>query len=101
MPHAKSNRPPGDYGTADQAVTWALDVSQAGDCWTSDFLSAWHEGNLEDWPEFLEWLDAQPAEPAPKPRSPLRTALTALGVSLLALYLIASCALDASIGGPP
>jgi hypothetical protein len=101
MPHAKSTRPPGDFGTADQAMTWALECAPYTNRAALTFLEDWRCGDLAGWPDFLEWLDAQPAEPAPKPRSPLRAAMTALGASLAALYLLVSCALDASIGGPP
>jgi hypothetical protein len=50
-----------DHGTANDAIEYALAGNNAA--WTQEtvFLTAWQEGDLEQWPEFYEWLDAQPA----------------------------------------
>lgn len=51
----RTGRPFGDHGTANQAITYALDVLP--DLFGGmDFLQCWREGNLTDWPEFYAWL---------------------------------------------
>lgn len=51
----RTGRPLGDHGTAVQAVAYALDVEQnTGDAVV--FLEHWREGNLDEWPEFYDWL---------------------------------------------
>lgn len=52
-----TGRPFGDHGTSLQAITFALDVDTSGEALT--FLRSWREGDLEEWPEFYEWLEAQ------------------------------------------
>jgi hypothetical protein len=53
-PH--TGRPFGDHGTANQAIDFAL--SEAHE--TYEFLKAWREGDLEEWPEFYVWLSLNP-----------------------------------------
>ena len=85
-------RAPGDYGTAGQAVDWVLDHSQASDAWAADFLRAWREGDLEDWPEFLNWLDAigsDHREPLwPRIRGSLLAVLATGAVAAAGLYTL-------------
>ena len=51
-------REPWDHGTAQQAIDFLLENSQApGE--EAEFLKAWNEGALEEWPEFYDWLDNQ------------------------------------------
>ena len=51
-----TNRPWGDHGTADDAIEFLLDVRQvAGE--ETEFLKAWREGDLREWPEYYEWLN--------------------------------------------
>lgn len=52
----------GDYGSAGQAINWALDVMTDGDVEVAAFLKCWRMGALEEWPDFLAWLDQQPAD---------------------------------------
>lgn len=53
----RTGRPCGDHGTAMDAINFALDTSQGLEC--EDFLRAWREGDLAEWPDFYEWLAAQ------------------------------------------
>lgn len=51
-------RPLGDYGTANQALNWALDRMPEDEVVV--FLKDWREGVLDEYPEFLEfirWVD--------------------------------------------
>lgn len=48
----------GDHGTADQAIDWLLDHADPFDD-NSEFLKCWREGNLDEWPEYYEWLNKQ------------------------------------------
>jgi hypothetical protein len=53
-------RSPSYHGEYSDAVEFALyhndDISQ-----TYEFLKAWNEGALDEWPEFYEWLSARAA----------------------------------------
>lgn len=53
----RTGRPFGDHGSGTDALNYALDVvmEEDGDC--SDFLRAWREGDLSEWPEFYVWLN--------------------------------------------
>lgn len=47
-----------DHGTHAQAIEFLLYHRQApGEEY--EFLKAWNEGDLDEWPEFYEWLDTQ------------------------------------------
>ena len=52
----RTNRPLGNHGTALQAITWALDHEDGN---VDDFLRAWRIGDLEEWPDYYEWLNDQ------------------------------------------
>jgi hypothetical protein len=52
----RTGRPCGDHGTAEQAIRYALDHA-GNEC--QEFLQAWNEGALDEWPEFYPWLAAQ------------------------------------------
>lgn len=53
----RTGRPLGDHGTAVDAINFAVDEVPFGECPEPDtFLRAWREGDLEEWPEFYEWL---------------------------------------------
>jgi hypothetical protein len=52
-------RDPSYHGTHEHAVRFALEVHD-DTLQTYEFLKAWSEGNLDEWPEFYEWLDQQP-----------------------------------------
>jgi hypothetical protein len=54
----RAGRPLDDHGTAAQAIEFALD---SGDSYleVDTFLRAWREGDLDEWPEFYEWLEQQ------------------------------------------
>lgn len=56
----RTGRTPGDHGTANQALEFALDHSD-GDLGNMEaFLRAWREGDAaEEWPEFYDWLRSQ------------------------------------------
>lgn len=45
-------------GDAGDAIDWALDHLPIGDE-ISDFLSAWREGELGEWPDYLAWVKVQ------------------------------------------
>lgn len=47
-----------DHGTASQAIEWAVHVNRDAQEW--EFLNAWQQGKLDEWPEYYEWLEAQP-----------------------------------------
>lgn len=51
-------RDPSYHGTHEHAVRFALEVHD-DTLQTYEFLKAWSEGNLDEWPEFYEWLDTQ------------------------------------------
>lgn len=51
-----------NHGTHAQALEFALNVHD-DTLYTYEFLKAWSEGALDEWPEFCEWLDRQPAAP--------------------------------------
>lgn len=53
----RTGRPFGDHGTASDAISFLLDVQQAPGEETT-FLRCWREGNLDEWPEYYEWLNA-------------------------------------------
>jgi hypothetical protein len=56
-----SDRAPGDHGTAAQAIDFALDFNVCSE--PDVFLRGWREGDLDEWPEFYEWLAAREAKP--------------------------------------
>lgn len=51
-------RAPDDHGTYEDIVTFALNVHDDR-LQTYELLEAWNEGNLEEWPEYYEWLEKQ------------------------------------------
>lgn len=54
----------GDHSTAQQAIDFALDAHD-DTLETYEFLKAWREGDLDEWPEFYAWLaKAESAERA-------------------------------------
>lgn len=58
----RTGRPLGDHGTCLQAINYALDVEGSGEA--VEFLRAWREGDLEEWPEFYAWLKTPAGERA-------------------------------------
>lgn len=53
----RTGRPCGDHGTANDAIEFV--TSGAADCGPgeeADFLRAWQQGDLDEWPEFYAWL---------------------------------------------
>lgn len=55
----RTGRPLGDHGTANDAIDYALDGG--GEAWTQtvEFLTAWRDGDLSEWPEYYRWLRDQ------------------------------------------
>ncbi|QRE77356.1 hypothetical protein [Methylobacterium aquaticum] len=51
-----------NIGTPVQAIEFALKIDDHYDM--RDFLGSWNEGDLTDWPEFLEHINLQPVDPA-------------------------------------
>lgn len=51
----RTGRPIGDHGTALQAMQFATE-SYIAMSQEREFLKGWVEGNLDEWPEFYEWL---------------------------------------------
>lgn len=51
----RTGRPLGDHGTALQAMQFATE-SYSAMSQEREFLKGWMEGNLDEWPEFYEWL---------------------------------------------
>jgi 8-oxo-dGTP diphosphatase len=49
-----TGRPSGDHGSAADAIDFALDTSDGLEADT--FLRRWREGDLDEWPDFYEWL---------------------------------------------
>ena len=54
---SRTGRPIGDHGTAEQAIAFALDA-HSDTLQTYEFLEAWRDGDLDEWPEFYPWLAA-------------------------------------------
>jgi hypothetical protein len=50
----RTGRPNGDHGTANDAIDFALDTSSGLEA--EDFLRAWRDGSLEEWPDYYVWL---------------------------------------------
>lgn len=90
----RTGRPLGDHGTANDAVEFILNSPQimAPDEGT-EFLRAWREGDLDEWPEFYEWLaerEATLSPPLPSPdveRLPTEAMVDA-GAQALAIWII-------------
>lgn len=58
----KTGRPFGDHGPAQAAIDFLLDHRQApGE--ETEFLRAWREGDLDEWPEFYSWLKRWESRP--------------------------------------
>jgi hypothetical protein len=55
-----AKRAPGDHGTHEEIVTFALDVHD-DQMQTYELLHGWSHGSLDDWPEYYEWLDRRRA----------------------------------------
>lgn len=52
----RTGRPFGDHGTHADALDY---INSAIDCAPgeeTEFLKAWSDGDLEEWPEYYEWL---------------------------------------------
>jgi hypothetical protein len=47
------------HGTGEQAIEWALHHSNECGLELDAFLRCWQQGDLDEWPDFYEWLDAQ------------------------------------------
>lgn len=59
----RTGRPLGDHGTAEQAIEFALlyyDRDMLGQ--EREFLKAWQDGSLDEWPLFYEWLAKREAK---------------------------------------
>lgn len=57
----------GDHGTAQDAIDFILDSPEP---WSaSEFLPRWREGNLDEWPEFYEFLAKRTPAPSMKQES--------------------------------
>ena len=55
----RTGRPYGDHGTANQVIEYILQPRVDLGCPAEDFLKCWREGDLEEWPEYYEWLNKQ------------------------------------------
>jgi hypothetical protein len=55
----RTGRPYGDHGTHNQALEYMLHVMEADPANQVEFIRAWSYGDLEEWPEFYEWLEDQ------------------------------------------
>lgn len=66
----RTGRPFGDHGTSSEAIEYALDAFWPGGI---EFLSAWRDGGLDEWPEFYEWLRARADSPTPHTPPPSPT----------------------------
>lgn len=55
---SSTGRAPGDHGTAEQAIEFALNIHD-DTLQTYEFLRGWHDGDLSEWPEYYEWLNKQ------------------------------------------
>lgn len=51
----RTGRKFGDHGTPNDAINFCLDFP-GGIAEIQTFLKCWREGNLDEWPEFYEWL---------------------------------------------
>jgi hypothetical protein len=52
----RTGRPWGDHGTANQAIDFTLQPFVDLGCPAEDFLRCWRDGDLEEWPEFYDFL---------------------------------------------
>lgn len=50
----RTGRAFGDHGTALQAIHFVTTQDTAGE--ENAFLCRWLQGDLDEWPEFYEWL---------------------------------------------
>lgn len=57
----RTGRKVGDHGTPLQAIEFAS-YSYSTMSQEREFLKGWLEGNLDDWPEFYEWLESEDAK---------------------------------------
>lgn len=56
----RTGRPIGDHGTGEQAIRWVLHYADFDTrCQPDQFLQGWEEGDLQEYPEFYEWLADQ------------------------------------------
>lgn len=55
----RTGRPAGDHGTALQAIQYAVEWERLE---ADTFLKCWLEGDLDEWPEFYEWLKKEDAK---------------------------------------
>lgn len=55
----RTDRPLGDHGTAEQVIDYILQPRVDLGCPAEDFLKCWREGDLDEWPEFYDWLAQQ------------------------------------------
>jgi hypothetical protein len=55
----RTGREVGDHGTALQAINFVLDRDKSDPFDKLEFLTAWREGNLDEWPEYYTWLATQ------------------------------------------
>lgn len=54
---ARTGRPFGDHGTANDAIDFALSKEGPSHVEIGDFLMDWNDGSsAEHWPEFYSWL---------------------------------------------
>jgi hypothetical protein len=52
----RTGRHLGDHGTYEDALTFALDTDVHDTTDQVEFLRAWRDGALDEWPEFYTWL---------------------------------------------
>lgn len=53
----RTGRPIGDHGTHIQALEYMLERMEADPANQVEFIRAWREGDLEEWPDFYAWLE--------------------------------------------
>lgn len=53
----RTGRPHGDHGTHLQALEYMLERMEEDPANQVAFIRAWRKGDLEEWPEFYEWLE--------------------------------------------
>lgn len=54
----RTGRAIGDHGTALQAIQYATESYDAMSQ-EREFLKAWLEGDLDEWPKYYDWLKAK------------------------------------------
>ena len=90
----RTGRPCGDHGRHTDAIDFILqspDLMAPGE--ETEFLKAWTHGDLDEWPEYYEWLARREAvfdvvNPGWRGDGPRLGFLSGVAMGVVALYLV-------------